>query len=74
MTTYVPEKDAEASQNMPCLKVVLEALGITQTVVSIVPDTGTFKGNEHSNPVIGAKHEFTKQFQKQKSRLALQNI
>ena len=59
LTTYVPEKNADA------VKTALFACGAgsignyTDCSFSSV-GTGTFKGNEHSNPVIGAKHELQK--------------
>ena len=59
LTTYVPEKNAGA------VKTALFACGAgsignyTDCSFSSV-GTGTFKGNEHSNPVIGAKHELQK--------------
>jgi dinuclear metal center YbgI/SA1388 family protein len=59
LTTYVPEKNADA------VKTALFASGAgrignyTDCSFSSV-GTGTFKGNKHSNPVVGAKHELQK--------------
>ncbi|MDA9970617.1 Nif3-like dinuclear metal center hexameric protein [Flavobacteriaceae bacterium] len=59
LTTYVPEKNADA------VRTALFASGAgsigNYTDCSFNSDgTGTFKGNEHSNPVIGTKHVLQK--------------
>ena len=59
LTTYVPEKDADATRTA-LFACGAGSIGNYTDCSFNSTGTGTFKGNEHSNPVIGAKHELQK--------------
>lgn len=59
LTTYVPEKDADTLRTA-LFESGAGSIGNYTNCSFNSTGTGTFNGNEHSNPVIGAKHELQK--------------
>ena len=59
LTTYVPEKNADAVRTA-LFTSGAGSIGNYTNCSYNSNGTGTYKGNEHSNPVIGAKHDFQK--------------
>ena len=55
LTTYVPEKNAEAVRNA-LFESGAGSIGNYSNCSFNSIGSGTYKGNEHSNPVIGEKH------------------
>ena len=60
LTTYVPEKNAEAVR-AALFKAGAGAIGNYNNSSFNVIGEGTFKGNENSNPVVGKKHILQKE-------------